>query len=94
VSCIILHETNPAFTAPIVRWNGRTWLDTDPAALSHPSAQGQQFRLGNDLARHTVVRATPLGGRERVLFWMVRTTEREVPMLLSPQTQVWLEIDA
>lgn len=91
-----LHDgINPAFHAPIARWQGRTWIDTDPAALAHPSAHGQQFRIGDDPACWTN-RGIPsrIAGRSgRVCLWAVRTVEHPSPLLLDPHDRVWLEVN-
>lgn len=89
-----LHEANPALFAPLARWQGRTWLDTDPAALAHPSARGQQFRIGDDPECWTSRSMSRIEGRSgRVCLWVARTTEHPAPFLLDPQARIWLEIN-
>lgn len=76
--------TNPAWTAPVVQIDGRTWLDTTGSALLHPSAFGQTFRI--EAHEYTHESAALRGGLVCV------ATGSGVPVLMHPTHRVLIEV--
>lgn len=73
---------NPAWTADVVAVDGRFWLDTTAAALLHPSALDQTFRV--DAHEYVCQVAKQRGGLIEVIA--------HITVLLPPDRPIKLEV--